>query len=715
MRVFVAEKPSLGHAIAAVLPGPQQRYKTHIVSGDGNVVVWCAGHLLSQCMPEDYNPAYEKWALEHLPIVPDQWRLQLAPKARELYNTIKRYAKQATVIVHAGDPDREGQWLVDAVLQHIGIGKTPVQRALISDLNPPAVRRALRNLHDNQDYRGLRDAAIGRTRADWLYGLNLTRLYTLAGRKAGLSGVLSVGRVQTPVLGLVVSRDREIANFEAHPFYTVQATVNAKDSEFTAQWVPGERAEASLDPEGRVIDKAFAEAVAKAISGQPGEVSVFECKPAKVNAPLPFSLPELQKTAAKLRGLTPRRTLDVAQALYEKHKLLTYPRSDCAYLPQEHHGQASEVREAIGQSLGRDHYLAPLTDAVDLTRYGPCWNDKKVTAHHGIIPTTKSQSAASLSSDEQFIYSLVAHRYLLQFLPPRELVKTRLDIAVATPAGNELLRAKQEIETTAGWYAWRYAVPTKPDPKDQDPKEQGGPPLPTLTVGDAVSVLDAAVQEKTTTPPKPFTEASLLDAMTGVARFVEDPLIRKVLKETDGLGTPATQATILDTLFKRDYLEKHRKTVTSTDLGRALIDALPEFVTLPDMTALWELNLSQIVEGDETLCHFMSSIQGHVEHLVEEGAGGLSIPTALKHSTKPTPKTKHSRKPRASSKGKTKPTTYPCTGDGCGGQLRRIKGKHGFFWGCSSYKDGCRETQKDYRGKPAKSGSKLSTKPTATV
>ncbi len=320
-----------------------------------------------------------------------------------------------------------------------------------------------------------------------------------------------------------------------------------------------------------------------------------------------------------------------------------------------------------------------------------------------------------MSSDEQFIYSLVAHRYLLQFLPPRELEKTRLDIVVSTTAGDELLRAKQELETTAGWYAWRRAVPPKPEPKVQDQNELGGSPLPILTPGQAVTVLEAAVQEKTTTPPKPFTEASLLDAMTGVARFVEDPLIRKVLKETDGLGTPATQATILDTLFKRGYLEKHRKIVTSTDLGKTLIDALPEYVTLPDMTALWELNLSQIVEGDETLDYFMSSIQGHVEHLVGEGAGGLSIPAALKGTGKPAPKTKHGRKPRVSGKDKAKPPTYPCTGDGCGGKLRRIKGKHGFFWGCSSYKDGCRETRKDYRGKPAKSVSKLSTKPTATV
>jgi DNA topoisomerase-3 len=221
--------------------------------------------------------------------------------------------------------------------------------------------------------------------------------------------------------------------------------------------------------------------------------------------------------------------------------------------------------------------------------------------------------------------------------------------------------------------------------------------------GQRIGVTDAHLQEKMTSPPKPFTEATLLDAMARAARFVEDPLIRKVLRETDGLGTPATQATILETLFKREYLEKRRKTVVSTDLGKALIDALPEFVTLPDMTALWELNLNQIVEGDETLAHFMSSIQGHVEGLVEEGAGGLVIPEALRGNRPPPRKT--TRK-RTSGKGAKTTTTHPCTREGCNGQLRRNKGKHGLFWGCSNFRDGCRETRKDSRGKPARASAK---------
>lgn len=676
MRVFVAEKPALGRAIAAVLPGPQQRFKTHIVSGEGNVVVWCAGHLLTQCMPEDYDPAHETWALAQLPIVPTAWRLKLAPKARELYQTIERFVRQASLIVHAGDPDREGQWVVDAVLAQIGTGDTPVKRLLISDLNPPAIRKALREMPDNTAYRGLRDAAVGRARADWLYGLNLTRLYTLKGRSEGLSGVLSVGRVQTPVLGLVVRRDRSIANFEAHPFYTVQASVQAGAEAFTAQWQPGERAEPYRDPEGRIIHKAYATSVADALRGQAGEVLAFDRKPHKEPPPLPFSLPELQKAAAKLKGLSPRRTLDLAQSLYEKHQLLTYPRSDCGYLPEEHHGQASEVRQAIIQTLGQDAQLTPLTDAVDLTRYGRCWNDDKVSAHHAIIPTPRSGSTATLSADERFVYHLVAHRYLLQFLPPRELEKTQVTVQVATAQGTEHLQARQRSELSGGWYAWRQGFDADDRSEAAGEMPVSGIPLPELTPGQALTINEAEVIEKQTTPPKPFTEATLLDAMTGIARYVEDPVIRRVLRETDGLGTPATQATILETLYQRGYLEKHRKTVRSTDLGKALIDALPDPVSLPDMTALWEMTLSQIIADEASLAGFMASVQAQVSELVTTGAGALNIAAPLKaaRATQRASRRKAGATPRS-------PKTYPCPRDGCGGALRRIKGKHGFFLG----------------------------------
>ncbi|MEX0827788.1 MAG: DNA topoisomerase III [Haliea sp.] len=708
MRLFIAEKPSLARAIAAVLPGPQQRHKTHINSGDANVVVWCAGHVLTQYMPEDYHPEYERWSLEHLPILPEHWAMKISPRTRDLYNTIKQYAKQAIQIVHAGDPDREGQLVVDEVLDHLGITGIPVKRVLISDLNPPAVRRAIGAMQDNNQYRGLRDAALGRARADWAYGLNLTRLYTLRGRQAGLSGVLSVGRVQTPVLGLVVRRDRAIEAFEPRPYYQVEASIITEGGNFMARWVPGEQAESYLDSEGRVVDRGYGEAVAAAAAHAEGRVERYQRKKVLRQPPLPFSLPELQKAASKQFGLSARRTLDVAQSLYETYKLLTYPRSDCSYLPEEHHHQAPEVREAIVQTLGEAHQMNPLVDSADLIHRGPCWNDAKITAHHAIIPTTKGIPLEALSRDEQLIYTLVAHRYLLQFQSPRELEQVQVNLVLHTVNGPEAFRAKNEIEQAAGWHAWRQVLTVQPANGEREAvsdEESTRGQIPALAKGQGVQATDCQVVDKIATPPKRFTEASLLDAMTGVARFVEDPRIKKVLRDTDGLGTPATQATILDTLFKRGYLEKHKKTVLSTALGRALIDALPEYVTLPDMTALWELNLSIVADGDETLGNFMASITGYVEELVLEGGTGLQIPKSLQGKHQPGASKRKGKGQNRNS------TAHLCSREGCVGMFRRIKGEHGYFWGCSEYRNGCGETRQDSRGKPSKASSTKKTAP----
>jgi len=371
MRVFIAEKPTVARAIAAVLPGPQKRHKTYIQSGDANVVVWCAGHILTQYMPEDYDPRYKRWSEADLPIIPAEWRMSVAPRTKDLYQTIKKFVGQAALIVHAGDPDREGQLLVDEVLEQLG-NQVPVKRLLVSDLNAGAVKRALGKLEDNIAYEGLRDAALGRSRADWLYGLNLTRLYTVKGRSSGHSGVLSVGRVQTPVLGLVVRRDREIEAFVSKPFYELTAELAAVTGTFVAKWVPGSRHEQFQDEEGRVIDRAAVEKLAQALQGSQGVIESIKTQHKRAPPPLPFSLPELQKVASKGRGLSPKKTLSVAQSLYEKHQVLTYPRSDCPYLPVDHWSEGGVVRDAIVQSIGNQHALYPLTEQVNLIHRGRC-------------------------------------------------------------------------------------------------------------------------------------------------------------------------------------------------------------------------------------------------------------------------------------------------------------------------------------------------------
>lgn len=695
MRVFIAEKPTVARAIAAVMPGPQKRHKTYIQSGDANVVVWCAGHILTQYMPEDYDPRYKRWSEADLPIIPAEWRMNVAPRTKDLYQTIKKFVGQAALIVHAGDPDREGQLLVDEVLDQLG-NQVPVKRLLVSDLNAVAVKRALGKLEDNIAYEGLRDAALGRSRADWLYGLNLTRLYTVKGRSDGHSGVLSVGRVQTPVLGLVVRRDREIEAFVSKPFFELTADLTAETGTFTAKWVPGSRHEQFQDEEGRITNRTAVEKLARALQGSEGAIENVKTQHKRESPPLPFSLPELQKAASKGRGFSPKKTLSVAQSLYEKHQVLTYPRSDCPYLPVDHWSEGGVVRDAIVQSIGNRHALYPLTEQVNLVHRGRCWNDDKVSAHHAIIPTSKWAPLDSLSLDERWLYEIVAHRYLLQFCIDREFDQTDVVAKVDTPEGNESFKARGVVETQAGWRQYRNVLASRRRPEEEKTEEEKETTfLPPLQHGDAIHCTSTQLLEKQTTPPKHFTEATLLDAMTSIARYVSDPKIKKVLRETDGLGTPATQAGIIDILYKRGYLEKQRKSVISTALGREMIDVLPEEVTLPDMTAHWEMQLAQIAEGSGALDPFIIRVINQVTEITasEMAKGNFTVSPRLAES-----------KPKTRKKPVDK--TYPCPGAECSGRLRRIKGKKGYFWGCTNYREGCRETRPDNRGKPADTAGK---------
>lgn len=692
MRVFIAEKPSLGKAIAAVLPGPQQRHKTHIELGEANVVVWCAGHILEPFYPEDYDAALKRWMLDALPIEPDTWQLKVVPRSRDLYKTIKRFAKDATVIVHAGDPDREGQLLVDEVLEHIGLD-VPVKRLLISDLNPAAVKRSLGRLENNGDYAGLRDAALGRSRADWLYGLNLTRLYTVLGRAGGYNALLSVGRVQTPILGLVVRRDLEIEAFTSKPFYTLKARISAQAGQFDAHWVPAAQYQ---DADGRVIHREPVEHCASQLVGSHGVVESVKTRHKKEAPPLPFSLPELQKVAARRRGLSPKETLEIAQSLYEKHQVVTYPRSDCAYLPQDHWNEAAEVCDAIAQSAGNGHALYPMIDAVDLLHRGKCWNDKKITAHHAIIPTKKGTSLATLTKDERWVYEQVAYRYLLQFCVDREYDQTDVAVRITGATSEEYFTARGRVETESGWTATSTVLSsTEVDAQPAAAEPDEAVSLPVLAGGETVQCDTCDLVEKKTSPPKRFTEATLLDAMTGISRFVQDPAVKQTLKETDGLGTPATQAAIIDTLFARGYLEKRQKRVYSTPLGRDMIHALPEPVTLPDMTAWWEQQLAEVEKGELTLKRFMDGVAGSIRTLIADGKSRGAL--TLESTARPT--------------DRKATVQHACPRASCDGRLRRIKGNKGFFWGCTNFGGGCKETRPDRRGKPGRA-AKAKAKPT---
>lgn len=636
MILYIAEKPSLGRAIADVLPKPHKKGDGFIEAANGDCVSWCVGHLLEQAEPDAYNPEFKSWKFEHLPIVPDKWQLKPKAATRSQLTVLKRLVKQANTLVNAGDPDREGQLLVDEVIAYLGVTGDKLhqtQRLLISDLNPQAVKRALTQLRSNREFIPLSTSALARSRADWLYGMNMTRAYTIQGKKVGYQGVLSVGRVQTPLLGLVVRRDEEIANFQSKPFYEVLAHLATEKQEtFSAKWQPSEACQPYMDEEGRVLARGLAQNVVSRISDKPALVTQLVAKDKKQNPPLPYSLSALQIDAAKRFGMSAKDVLDTCQSLYERHKLITYPRSDSRYLPVEQHNLAPSVLKAISDGATE---LLQGADAPDPRLKSKAWDDKKVDAHHAIVPTEKTANLSSLSQRERQLYLHVARQYLAQFYPAYCYSETTVQVTIE----GGLFNTKARQDKSLGWkqlFARQEPNGSKASGnksmeesagKDDEENDEFIGQLPPLKLGQALHCTRGELLEKNTQPPKAFTDATLLGAMTGISRYVTDPEIRKILKETDGLGTEATRAGIIELLFKRGFLQRLGKSIVSTDVGKGLINSLPASATTPDMTALWEASLNGICHKETSYQAFMQPLLGTLSTLIQNA--GAQLPTAL--------------------------------------------------------------------------------------
>ncbi|PSW03605.1 DNA topoisomerase III [Photobacterium lipolyticum] len=628
-RLYIAEKPSLGRAIAAVLPRPHKNNNGYIETGNGDIVTWCIGHLLEQVEPDAYDEKYKKWNMADLPIIPEQWQLVARKSAKQQLAVIRKLAKQATEVVHAGDPDREGQLLVDEVIDYVKLSakkKAEIQRLLISDLNPAAIKRALATMRSNRDFIPLSVSALARSRADWMYGMNMTRAYTLLGQKGGYRGVLSVGRVQTPILGLVTRRDDEIANFKPKPFYEVFALIPYQDMEIRARWKPSEACQPWQDEDGRVLNRQLCENVVKRIKGQPAEVTESERKETRQAPPLPYSLSALQIDAAKRFGMSAADVLANCQSLYEKHKVITYPRSDSRYLPNEHFKQAGDVCLAIVSNAGE---LAKAGDGANLSLKSKAWNDKKVDAHHAIIPTPKQINSGMLSASESKVYQLIARQYLMQFYPVAVYAEAKLVFTIAQ--GHFIARGRQLM--SGGWRALLGRDDSVNDQADKGLADK----VPPLEKGTVLTCRNGEIKDKMTEPPKAFTEATLLQAMTGIARFVSDTSLKKILRDTDGLGTEATRAGILELLFKRQLLKRQAKNIHATEAGRGLVYALPDEATYPDMTAHWEHQLQDMADKKCAYQPFMDALQQQVHQLMDK-VKYSEVPISLRELKSPEPR-----------------------------------------------------------------------------
>jgi DNA topoisomerase-3 len=660
MRLFIAEKPSVANAIAAELGNAKKR-GSHIETDKGTVT-WCFGHLLEQAPPEHYDASLKFWKLDALPIVPKQWALLPKPDSKDQLAAIGELLSKASEIVNAGDPDREGQLLVDEVLEHFDNHK-PVKRLWLAAQDSGSVRKALDGISDNAKFQPLKNMALARARADWLVGMNLTRAYTVKNKMAGGEGVQSVGRVQTPTLALVVARDREIENFKASSYYVLTATVQHANGSFKAKWKAPEGA-AGLDAEGRLTDKAVAEAIGQRVNGKTGRISKAEKKQMAEQQPKLFALSTLTIKANAKYGYSAEQVLNAAQSLYETHKITSYPRTDCVYLPESQYADRAAVIAAIRNN---NTDVASVIAGADQAIRSPVWDDEKVTAHHGIAPTMHKADTSKLTAIEKHIYDMVTLAYLAQFYPEHRYEQT----SIAVEVEKDTFTASGRISLAEGWKAvFKFEDEADAAPEAEDESQK----LPSVAQGDAAKITGMDRGDKKTKAPPAFTEGLLVKAMSNIHAYVTNPEHKRILKETSGIGTEATRAAIIKTLKTREFIELKGKKVKSTPTGRALIDTLPLEIKDPGLTAMFEDKLRSIEDGSLTLDAFLAE---QIEYL------NTRVGAAKSATVKRAPG-----------------IACPACGKEHSGELRQIKGDKGVFWGCTRYREGCKASFPDIKGKP---------------
>ena len=567
------------------------------------------------------------------------------------FRVVQQLVAKAGELVIATDADREGEMIAREIIDLCGY-RGPIQRLWLSALNDASIRKALGALKPSAETLPLYFSALARSRADWLIGMNLSRLFTLLGRQAGYNGVLSVGRVQTPTLKLVVDRDREIARFASVPFWATEVALSHAGQTFVASWTPPQ---GSADEAGRCLQQPLAQQAAERLrAAGTAQVLSVETERVREGPPLPFDLGTLQEVCSKQLGLDVQETLDIAQALYETHKATTYPRSDSGHLPES---MLAEVPAVLDSLVKTDPSLRPLIDRLDRQQRSRAWNDGKVTAHHGIIPTLEPANLSAMTDKELAVYRLIRAHYLAQFLPHHEFDRT---VAQLTCGGQSLVAVGKQI-AVAGWRQV-LAAPALDDTDGEDARR--GQVLPALKAGDACQVGQVELKALKTLPPKPYTQGELIKAMKTVAKLVTDPRLKQKLKDTTGIGTEATRANIISGLLARGYLLRKGRAIRASDAAFTLIDAVPAAIADPGTTAVWEQALDMIEAGQMALDTFIAKQSSWVAQLVQQYRGAT---LAIKLPPGPN-----------------------CPQ--CGAPMRQRSGKSGAFWSCSRYPD-CKGAQ----------------------
>lgn len=599
-RLYIAEKPSLAEHIAQAI-GEIEGQRASKSDGAWRVgedaVTWLFGHMYELAEPKAYGEKWGRWEISALPmIVPDgDWKLVVSDDKKPHVAKVAKLIKDSKSLVNAGDPAREGQLLVDELIVECGADPfaSNVRRLWVQSMARKDMITALGAMKLNSEKKSLYDAAVCRQRADWQHGMNFSRLFTLLARNSGTDAKISVGRVQTPTLRLVVDRDRERLHFKQVDHFVPRMSFKHENGEFVATWIVPAEYE-GLDSEGRLISKAVADALVAKISGQQGKIRSWKNEPKAVAPPLPFSLSALQAECGSKFGMTAKDVLDVAQSLYEKHKATTYPRTDSRYLPL---AILKDESEGIIQALKGVQDVGEAAKAANPALKSGAWDDSKVSDHHGIIPTSEFRASkmADMSPEERNVFLLVARSFLAQFHPPHRYRALATEVSCA----GEGFKAtgRQVVEQ-----GWKVVYGADADEEGEDAEQT----LPSMAMGDPVIGGGGELNPKRTSPPPAFTDGTLITAMANVHRFVTDEKIKARLKETDGIGTEATRADTIETLIRRTFFKRKGKNgLESSELGRSVIDVLPEGLKDPGLTALWEGWLSEVEHGKMDTTTFM--------------------------------------------------------------------------------------------------------------
>lgn len=670
MNLIIAEKPALAEAIKEAIGRDFER-KDGYYENKEYYISWCIGHLLEVMLPDENS----QWNFDNLPLKHQGWNFKVKENTKKQYNIVKTLIDMSDTIINAGDPDEEGQLIVDSILYKEGIidlkgnSKKTVKRLLVNDFNTSAIKKELSNLKDNNDYLKLSYMALARALADKTFGYSLTRAYSIKNKQAGNSNIISIGRVQTTMLALIVRREQEIKNHVKSYYYTIKGVWSEIDGNAGLDKFYYQAGDNEIDDTKKITSEETASAILKRLNDNKASavISDYKTKQEQEDVPLPYNLLDLQVDCSKLYNMKADKVMSVTQSLREKHKAITYNRSDCNYLLDETYEQSPAIIACL--QVIEDSKLHNIINNANIDIKSKAFNSSKTTAHTAIIPTETKLDFSAFSDDEKKVFLLIANRFVMQFLPPAKYLKHTITIKI----NDDYLVNNHRQLLEAGW---KGILSEKEDAETVT----GGLDYSQIYEGKQLEKIDFISLKEETKPKKLYTTDSFLQDLKRVAIYCKDEKTKQLLKEKDkdkagengGIGTPATRSAIIKTLYDRGYIKDDKKNIVSTDLGKELISLLSDDIIYPDMTALWHEDIKELNTDMSKLDNFINSVtefsKGEIDKI-------KSNETLFKSNAQKCPN--------------------------CAGDLVKRKGKdkNSYFWGCSNYPE-CKVSYQDNNGEP---------------